>query len=72
MFKGIKPPSQPRSLRSIVEQQNKGASFPSPGPVPDLENGSKTYADPGMQAQPSGPGRQGNGADPKPFSLRGS
>jgi hypothetical protein len=64
MFRGLKPPGQPRSLRSIAEK-NQGANFPPPGPVPEAEWG-KQYNDPGMEALPKGFGSQSATA-PSPF-----
>ena len=70
MFKGAKPPSQPRSLRSIAESNNAG-SFPPEETAPVYPG---VYRDEAAAAlPPASMARQGvRPVDPKPLAnLKG-
>lgn len=65
MFKGPKPPGQPRSLRSIAESKNNPASFRNAAVEGVPEQGTPEPANP-----PAFTPRQ-RGAEATPFTARG-
>lgn len=72
--RGIRPPAQPRTLRSIAEEKGTvPAGFPADLAYDD-EAGAPvgagvagTYRDSAEQARPSPGAGQAKGSDPKPF-----
>lgn len=74
-FKGPKPASQPRSLRSIAEAHSDAGNFPDSPPVnqtttgggPESIVGSAQYDDVAKAARPTPGAGQATSADPKPF-----
>lgn len=65
MFRGARPASQPRSLRSIAESRNGTSSFVNVAP----SNPRVTYDDPAEAAKSQGVGRRPmDAATPSPFS----
>lgn len=72
MFKGVKPPGQPRTLRTIIESKNSSGGFPPPAPLPeDQHKGEYKEAN---QAATEGIGRAArtaSGAEKSPFVVKG-
>jgi len=62
MFKGARPPGQPRTQRTIAEERNNASNFTN-----DKPEQAPVYVDAAEKIRPTSHGTVGGAVDPSPF-----